>query len=511
MAADPVLRDYLTSALRRHASRPALTAGDLTWTYGDLDHAARCVAGDLAGRGVTAGTPVAMLLPNGAEYVVTDLAIAMLGAAKVPVNLMLSPDECAYIIDNSRAAVCVVHEEQTGSVELARSRGATPGMLVVGGEEDGWNAALAHEPIHDLPAVSPDEQALIMYTGGTTGLPKGVVHSQRGMAMNLLSHLIEMELTADDTLLLTSPLPHSAGFLLHAGLAQGARVVVEEKFDVEAVLDRIERDRASYLFLVPTMIYRLLDAAVARGSFDASSLRTILYGAAPIVRERLEQGLRLFGPVFMQLYGQSEAPNFLTRLRREDHRTGGDGARVLTSCGRSVVMSEVRVVRDDGSACGPGEVGEVTAWSPYTMEGYLGRPSETATALRDGWLHTGDLGFLTEDGYLHLVDRKKDMIITGGLNVYSSEVEQALARLDGVNEVAVAGVPHPDWGEAIVAFIVPSDDRVTAESVLAAARTELSSYKRPKSVVLVDALPTTAVGKVDKKALRAQVDLGDPS
>lgn len=174
-------------------------------------------------------------------------------------------------------------------------------------------------------------------------------------------------------------------------------------------------------------------------------------------------------------------------------------------------MSEVRVVRDDGSACGPGEIGEVTAWSPYTMEGYLGRPSETATALRDGWLHTGDLGFLTEDGYLHLVDRKKDMIITGGLNVYSGEVEQALSRVDGVSEVAVTGVPHPDWGEAIVAFVVPSDDRVTAESVLAAARAELSSYKRPKSVVLVDALPTTAVGKVDKKALRAQVDLGDPS
>lgn len=258
MAADPVLRDCLTSALRRHASRPALTAGDLTWTYGDLDQAARRVAGDLAGRGVTAGTPVAMLLPNGAEYVVTDLAIAMLGAAKVPVNLMLSPDECAYIIGDSSAAVCVVHEERTGSVELARSRGAMPGMLVVGGAEDGWNAALAHEPLHDLPAVSPDERALIMYTGGTTGLPKGVVHSQRGTAMNLLSHLIEMELTADDTLLLTSPLPHSAGFLLHAGLAQGARVVVEEKFDEEAVLDRIERDRASYLFLVPTMIYRLL-------------------------------------------------------------------------------------------------------------------------------------------------------------------------------------------------------------------------------------------------------------
>ncbi|MBM7518593.1 class I adenylate-forming enzyme family protein [Nocardioides nitrophenolicus] len=507
MSPDPVLRDLLAPALTRHAARPALVAGGRTWTYAELDRAARAVATELAARGVTAGSAVALILPNGAEYVVTDLAIALLGAAKVPLNLMLSVDEQAHILTDSGAEVVVVRHDRTAAVDLAAERGAAPQVIVVGGPNDGWSAALGRTPLAELPPVPPDARALVMYTGGTTGLPKGVLHRQRGLAMNLLSHLVEMELTAEDVLLLTSPLPHSAGFLLQTALAKGARVIVEEGFDVERVLDRIEQDGASYLFLVPTMIYRLLDAAVARPDVDTSALRTILYGAAPITPDRLEQGLALFGPVFVQLFAQSEAPNFLTRLRRDDHVAGGR----LTSCGQSVLMAEVRVVREDGTACAAGEVGEVTARSPYTMEGYLGRPAETADALRDGWLHTGDLGYLTADGYLHLVDRKKDMIITGGLNVYSSEVEQALARLDGVKEVAVAGVPHPDWGEAVVAFVIPTDDGVTAASILAAARDELSSYKRPKDVVLVASLPTTAVGKVDKKALRAQVRNGEAS
>jgi fatty-acyl-CoA synthase len=511
MSPDPLLRDLLIPALSRHAARPAVVADGRTWTFAELDDAARRLAADLASRDVRAGTPVALILPNGIEYVVADLAIAMLGAAKVPLNLMLSPDEQAYILTDSQAAVCVVRHDRQDSVDLARTRGSAAEVIVVGGPGDGWTAALQREPMAELPPVPGDARALIMYTGGTTGLPKGVVHQQRGLALNLLSHLIEMELTAEDVLLLTSPLPHSAGFLLQAALAKGAASFVEDKFDVEQVLERIERDGVSYLFLVPTMIYRLLDAVVARQGFDASSLRTILYGAAPITPDRLEQGLALFGPVFVQLYAQSEAPNFLTRLRRDDHRTDVDGAGLLTSCGQSVLMAEVRVVGTDGSPCAAGEVGEVAARSPYTMSGYHDRPVETAEALRDGWLYTGDLGYLTADGYLHLVDRKKDMIITGGLNVYSSEVEQVIARLAGVKSVAVAGVPHPDWGEAVVAFVVPAGADVTPESILAAARSELSTYKRPKQVVLVETLPTTAVGKVDKKALRAHMQNGEGS
>ena len=497
------LRDYLLSPVRTHAHRTALVDGDTTWTYADLERSARGLAGHLHQLGVRAGTPVALLLANRAEYVVADLAIAALGAAKVPLNAMLSLEEQAFIVDDSGAVVCIVEAGRLDAVARARDLGVDPALVVVDTED--WARAIAHPPLAEEVPVGDDDVALIMYTGGTTGRPKGVVHTQAGMAANLLSHLIEMELTGEDVLLLTSPLPHSAGFLLQAALTKGATTILESRFDPDAVLDRIERDGVSYLFLVPTMIYRLLDAAAARPGVDTSSLRTILYGAAPITPDRLTQGLAAFGPVFVQLYAQSEAPNFLTRLRRDDHRTDEAGVHLLRSCGQAVVMARVAVVGEDGFACPPGEVGEVAAISPYTMTGYLGRPEETAAALRDGWLHTGDLGYLDEQGYLYLVDRMKDMIITGGLNVYSSEVEQVIARIPGVREVAVAGIPHPDWGEAVVAFVV-TEPGITTDRIEAACRDGLTSYKRPKAVSLVAALPTTAVGKIDKKALRAGWD-----
>jgi fatty-acyl-CoA synthase len=501
---DATLRDYLWAALRRHGPRRALVAEGQEWTYDDLAGAARRLAAYLSELGVRPGDPVAIILPNGAHYVIVDLALVLLGAAKVPLNLMLSVDEQAYIVRDSGAQVCVVGPEGTAVVEAVRQQGRQPQAVVTAGEGPGtWAEALAYPRLETEPEVAGDDLALIMYTGGTTGRPKGVLHSQRGMASNLLSHVIEMEIVADDVLLLTSPLPHSAGFLLQAALTKGATTYVERGFDVDQVLDRIAKDGASYLFLVPTMIYRLLDAAAERADLDTSALRTILYGAAPITVDRLQEGLQVFGPVFVQLYAQSEAPNFLTRLRRDDHRLD-DGAVRLTSCGQSVVMAGVVVRREDGTPCAPGEVGEVTAWSPYTMVGYLNRESETAEAVRDGWLYTGDLGYLDDDGYLFLVDRKKDMIITGGLNVYSTEVEQALATIDGVAEVAVTGVPHPDWGEAVVAFVVPSRPDLTGDDVRAAARELLTTYKRPKDVRMVSALPVTAVGKIDKKELRVQ-------
>lgn len=503
----PVLRDYLWAALARHGQRRALVADGREWTFAELAGAARSVAGHLKDRGITASDPVAIILRNSAEYVVADLAIALLGAAKVPLNLMLSDEEQAYIVADSGARLCIVEAGRVVAVEQARASGADPQVLVNGGDGPGtWAAALAHPPLKDEPDVPADALALIMYTGGTTGRPKGVLHTQRGIAANLLSHVLEMEVVADDVLLLTSPLAHSAGFLLQAALTKGATVFVEDGFDVDLVVDRIANDGASYLFLVPTMIYRLLDAAAARSHvspLETSSLRTILYGAAPITTERLQQGLRMFGPVFVQLYAQSEAPNFLTRLRRDDHRLDGDLTR-LSSCGQSVVMAQVVVRREDGTPCEAGEVGEVTAMSPYTMVGYLNRDAETAEALRDGWLHTSDIGYLDEAGYLFLLDRKKDMIITGGLNVYSTEVEQAMARLDGVAQVAVTGVPDPDWGEAVIAFVVPDGPDVTADGVRAGARELLTTYKRPKEVHLVEQLPVTAVGKTDKLALRRQ-------
>lgn len=503
-----VARDLVFPAIERHGDRCAVVADGQEWTYRDLRDSALRVAGLLVEAGIQPGDPVAIVLENSAEFLIADLAIIAAGAAMVPVNMMLSDDEVRYILRDSRVRAVLAgptrrtviedgHGESGGPVVITYDRGE---WTVDGATGRGESASVVTPPPR-LPLIHPDDVALIMYTGGTTGRPKGVVHRQRGFTTNLISHVLETEITARDRLLLSSPLPHSAGFLALTGLLQGAVLHIEKTFDMEVVLERIERDRVSYLFMVPTMIYRLLDAVEARDDFDSGSLRTILYGASPITEERLRQGLTLFGPVFMQLYGQTEAPNFLTRLRRDDHSAEHHPER-LRSCGQSALLARVRTVRADGADCDPGEVGEVIGSAPYVMEKYLGMPEATGSTVRDGWLYTGDLGYLDDDGYLYLVDRKKDMIITGGFNVYASEVEQALAGLAGVREVAIIGVPHPDWGEAIVAYVIPSTADTTPEQILHDARSVLTGYKRPKEVVLTQKLPVTAVGKIDKKELR---------
>lgn len=503
------LRTLLTGALRAHARRPAVVADGRTWTFGELDETSDRLAHALQELGVGPSVPVALMMSNGAEYVVADLAILKLGAAKVPLNDMLSAEEATYILRNSRAVVALATASQM-DVAVAHLKTGEDLRAVVSVEEASGEGVLSwSEVLADHPAgapevdIAPDDIGLMMYTGGTTGRPKGVVHRQDRLALNQLAHRIETEIRADDRLLLSSPLPHSAGLLLQTALAAGAVTYVERRFDPEAVLQAVERDGVSYLFLVPTMIYRLLDRA-AELQGDYSALRTILYGAAPISPERLTEGLDRFGPVFVQLYGQSEAPNFITRLRREDHTTEPARAHRLRSCGQPTAMAQVRIVDEDGRPQPPGTEGEVAARTTFTMTGYHELPEATEKSLRDGWLHTGDIGYLDEDGYLYLLDRKNDMIISGGMNVYCSEVESAVSEVPGVGQVAVAGIPHPDWGEAVVAFVVPDLEEPFDESALHAhCREKLSAYKRPKAVRVVESLPLTAYGKVDKKALRA--------
>ena len=490
------LRSLFVGALERHGPRPALQVAGRVTSYAELVADADRLAHVLVAAGVAPGTPVAIMMSNRAEWVVADQAIIRAGGAKVPVNDMQSAREIDYLLRDSGAVVALADEGMAGA---ARAAGVAT-VITVGPE---WTAALAAAPAGGPPEVEVAESdvGLIMYTGGTTGRQKGVVHTQRGLAVNLLAHVIEMGLLDDERLLLTSPLPHSAGFLAQAGLLKGGVALIEARFDADLVLDRIERDRATLLFMVPTMIYRMLDAAERR-TVDLASLRTILYGAAPITVDRLEQGLRRLGPVFMQLYGQTEAPNFLTRLTREEHDLAHPER--LTSCGRAATMVELAVLDEDGEPVPPGTPGEICARSPYVMAGYHGLPDRTAETLRGGWLHTGDLGRLDADGYVHLLDRKHDMIISGGMNVYSTEVENVLQACPGVGQVAVTGIPHPDWGEAVVAFVVPRTGEDFDEPAAAdRCRAELAAYKRPKSYRWLDALPVTAFGKVDKKALRA--------
>lgn len=502
---DLTLRQLFVGALDRFRDRLALVFDGRTWSYAELVGAANRLAHALVGAGVGPGTPVALMMSNRAEYVVADQALLRCGAAKVPINDMLAPTEIGHILRDSGAVVAITDEGMAEAALAAESDTLREVVLLGGAQLPGtrpWAETLAAGTAERPPdvTVTGSDVGMIAYTGGTTGRQKGVVHTQRGLAVNILAHVLEMGLLDDERLLLTSPLPHSAGFLLQAGLLKGALHLLERRFDPDLVLDRIERDRATFLFMVPTMIYRLLDRAEGR-DIDVSSLRTILYGAAPITRERLEQGLSRFGPVFMQLYGQTEAPNFLTRLTREEHDPADPDR--LASCGRATALAEIAILDDAGTPVPPGEPGEVCARAPYVMAGYHGLADTTSETLRGGWLHTGDLGRMDPDGYVYLLDRKNDMIISGGMNVYSTEVENVVQACPGVAQVAVTGIPHPDWGEAVVAFVVPTDEGFDEGAAAARCRAELAAYKRPKAYRPLDTLPVTAFGKVDKKALRA--------
>lgn len=491
-------------SLRVHRHRTAVRFGDDSITYGELDDWSLALAGQLADTGVTVGDPVALYLRNGFEFIVTDLAVARLGAVKVPINYMLPAHTVRYIIE-SAGAKAVVFSAQLGDPVGAGG----PARFVVGDQAAGDITPLVGRgtPTRPLLLDAPPDgssTAAIYFTGGTTGRPKGVVHTQRSTVALHYTQMLEGEISEGDRLLLMTPLAHAAGLFTQSALIRGASIVLTDGFDAAETVRLLGRYSITWTFLVPTMIYRVLDI-LAAGSSDATSgtgaLRTITYGAAPISPTRLDQALAVFGPVFIQLYAQTECPNWGTRLTKSDH----DPARphLLSSCGQPSIMADVKIVDDDGRQLPADEIGEICLRSPYTLERYLNDPEATRDKFLGDWIRTGDIGLMDADGYLYLKDRKNDMIITGGMNVYGREVEDVLSTHPHVASAAVIGIPHSDWGESVHAVVVTAGSDLTPEGLLSWAKPKLSAYAAPKSVEFVDNLPETPFGKIDKKALRA--------
>lgn len=502
------LNTLFKEALNKHSEKTALVIEGQSFSYKELKTHSNRVAHALLRNGVTPNTRVALMMDNCFEYVVSDLGIILAGATKVPLNNLLGENEIEYILNDSNAEIVIVGESFVDRFQNIRSNLPNIRIVVaVSNQNDlsdsiSWGNFQASEPETDVEVqVNQNDLAFIIYTGGTTGMPKGVVHDQGNVFRNLHAHLIEMEILQDEKILLMSPLPHSAGIVLQAGLLKGAEHWIEKGFDPQLVIDRIHDNKITFTFMVPTMIYRVLDQ-IKDNRYDLTSLRTIIYGAAPISDERLKQGLAIFGQVFTQLYGQSEAPNLITVLRKDDHRTEPQYRKRLRSCGKPVMTSLVKVIDEMGNEVPRGTEGEIVTNTPYNMIRYHGKPDVTEETLRDGWLHTGDIGMIDEDGYLYLLDRKKDMIISGGMNVYSTEIENLLQKHPGVLMVSVIGVPHPDWGEAVMAIIVPNKENPPTEDAIRDFCQQLSKYKRPKEIKFVESLPLTPYGKIDKKALR---------
>ena len=504
------LTDAFVDTLDRFADRVAIRVGGEAYTYGELDERSNAVANALAERGVDPGDRVALMMSNCLGYVITDLAVLKAGAVKLPLNDMLTEDEFEYMLADSRAETVVAGPEFTETLaKLADVVDTIERGIVIDAEVDGFESLADLEAEGDKMEppdveVAPADPVGHFYTGGTTGKPKGVIHSHDNFVQNIYAHIIELDMTSSDSLLLMTPLPHSAGLFLWASLLLGSTTVIRHEFEPERALRDIEEYEVTWTFLVPTMIYTILDRPDL-GDTDTSSLETLIYGAAPMTPARLREGLDEFGTVFTQFYGQTEVPNLITGLGKEEHRIAIENEKEyrLGSAGTPTLMADVKIVdTETGERQPPGEEGEIVATAPFVMDEYWERPEETTETVEDGWVHTGDVGKVDEDGYVYLLDRKSNMIISGGMNVYSTNVEEVLVEHPGVNQVAVIGIPDEKWGEAVTAIVVPSDDDVTADEIQEFADDRLADYKRPKRTDFRGELPETPYGKIDKKALR---------
>jgi len=496
------ISDLIQQAMLRYGDATAIIATKEHLSYRQLDERSRQLAAYLQANGVDRGQRVALHLRNGVEYVIADLAILKLNAVKVPLNELMAPSELEYCLAHSGASAIVSHASlpmPSGGTEHLTVRISVADEKPARADWTSWENASSNRRAFEARAPQPDDIALIAYTGGTTGHPKGVQHEQHRLALNLLAHIIFGDIRADEVMLLTTPLPHSAGYHLLACLVQGGTIVLAPRYDPATFVALVEKYRVTWTFAVPTMLYRLFDYLLQL-EHRPDCLRTIVYGAAPMNRERLTEGLDLLGPIFLQLFGQTECPNYITTLSKPDHLK----SELLASCGRAVSMLDLRIRKADGSFAEPGEVGEVEVLSPYSLTEYYMDPVATKSAIKHGWLSTGDLGYLDQSRYLFLVDRAKDMIISGGMNVYCVEVEAALRQHKSVRDAAVVGIADADWGEAVIAFVTATP-HISEEDVRAFAKTLLSSYKVPKRVIIVDDLPVTKFGKIDKKALRSSL------
>jgi fatty-acyl-CoA synthase len=475
--------------------RVALVHADREWTYAEVAERATRLAHGLAGAGVRPGDRVAYLGVNHPALLETLFAAGLLGASFVPLNTRLAVPELAYILADCGAATLIHAAPQA---ELAAAvRELVPALTLIG--PDHYARLLAEasaEPI-DEP-VAGTAPCMIMYTSGTTGRPKGAVLTHDNIAWNSVNLLLDVDLTSTEVTLVSAPMFHVAALnqTVLPTFLKGGRCVLVPAFDPGETLDLIEARRVTYLFGVPTM-FQAVAAHPHWAAADLSSVRSLICGGAP-VPEALIDTYQRRGLTFMQGYGLSEAAPGVLFLRADDSRDK------IGSAGTPVFFGDLRVVGPDGEPVPPGEPGEILAQGPNVMAGYWGQPDATAEVLDgDGWLRTGDVAVLDADGYAYIRDRLKDVIISGGENIYPAEVEDALYRHPAVGECAVVGVPDERWGEVGRAFVVLRPGAAAgADDLLGFLSGRIARFKIPKSVVFVDGLPRTGSGKVLKSRLR---------
>ena len=500
---------WLERTARLDPGGTALFLGERPWaTRGALAGRAARLAGGLRARlGLAEGDRVAFAMRNVPEYLEALYACWWAGLAAVPVNAKLHPRELGFILGDSGARALFVTSDWREGVAEALS-GIHPAPEVVEAGSADYARLAAGEP-RPVAALDPAALAWLFYTSGTTGRPKGAMLSHRNLAQMTFSYLASVdEVHPDGRLLHAAPLSHGSGLYNFHHLLKGAAQVLPESggFDADEALSLLAAHERVSLFAAPTIVRRLTEAAARTGA-RAPGLQTLVYGGGPMYLADLDAAMEAFGNRFAQIYGQGESPMTITALTKAHH---GDAAHPrhrerLASVGVAQAGVEVEVRDAEGRAVAPGETGEICVRGDVVMAGYWGNPAATAKALRDGWLWTGDLGALDADGFLTLKDRSKDLIISGGSNIYPREVEEVLLSHPGVAEASVVGRPDPEWGEAVVAFVVARGAAPAAEELDRLCLANLARFKRPKEYRFVSELPKNNYGKVLKTELRARL------
>jgi fatty-acyl-CoA synthase len=501
------LGHIVTDAIARFGDRDLLYDGTTRWTYCDLGDAIGRFMAVLTGFGLGRGDGVAVLSGNRVEPWAVLCACNLLGIRYTPLHPLAAEDDHVHIVSDSTAALLIVDPGKFAprARAIAARVPALRGVLSLGPCEEARDflaLAAAATPMALVDRSASTDIPYLVYTGGTTGRSKGVMLSHRSLVTMTMIIAAEWEWPAIPRYALVTPISHAAGINLYPVMLLGGYARLLQGWDTQNFCETVERERLNATFLVPTLINTLIDAAEIRARYDLRSLELVIYGAAPMSPDRLRRGIDIFGPVFLQLYGQSECPQAMTTLRKADHDP--DRPDRLASCGLPSRLVQVALMDADMREVASGEPGEICVRGPLVMDGYWRQPELTAQAFAGGWLHTGDVGIRNDEGYLTIVDRTKDMIISGGFNIYPREVEDALMSHPSVALAAVIGVPDARWGEAVTAFVtLHPAAQADAAALQAHVKEKRGAPWSPKSVQFVAEIPLTGLGKLDRKALRA--------
>jgi fatty-acyl-CoA synthase len=500
----------LLDALQRFPDRIAIRDGTTSLTYVDLQHEISRYCQALSALGLRPGERVGLLSGNRTEVLIVTWALNMLGCCLVPMHPKGSLRDHSYFVRDAGLATLVFDaagfaERANQLAEAGIVRPISLGQTVSVPDVISLSKSFAPARLRP-PVVKPHDMCRLSYSGGTTGEPKAIINTYLSLLTKTMIQLTEWEWPSEIRQLICAPLSHAGGAMVLPTFIRGGSLIVLSGFSAPAVLAAIEEYRITCLLLVPTMIAALLDHPDL-DSRDLGSLETIFYGASPISPARLREAVQKLGPIFFQFYGQTESPMTVSVMRKHEHAL--DNPERLASCGRPVPWVTVALLDEAGEEVGEGVPGEICVRGPLVMQGYWNKPDQTREALRGDWLHTGDMAIRNADGFLRIIDRKKDMIITGGFNVFAREVEESICEHPAVAACAVYGVPDARWGEAVTAAVVLKPGAtVTVKEIIDLVKESKGSVQAPKTVEFVAEIPLTSLGKPDKKALRARAAAG---